>query len=232
MDNNEKREFLQAAADAGIQVFDITDQVFGGQGDSKPLTREDKERVTAECFSAMSEIVAAGQAFLNETINDREGLHDHAHVDEIAMMFSNEKDADEAALSFTMASTANVFNVATDHVHTGPHSTHYDVAYRFVQNGLYDWRVEMMSLTSGFSPLHEAFMNKTAGFDEGEPVHLSWKCNSEEGYQDTIDYLHHSDDYVFAQSCRSEYGLFSYWRPMGTDLDVFLKPRVNTRDDA
>lgn len=129
------------------------------------------------------------------------------------------------------------FNQATDQVHTQPFDTNYEVQYRFLHTNR-GYRLELMRIASGISPLHGRYSMVSGGPYGGDRermpfVHVSWKCPDEETYWKHVQLLREGG-LLPGQMCTSQYGRFSYWRPgtvyrFGQSL-VWLKPRVNLRD--
>lgn len=119
-------------------------------------------------------------------------------------------------------------NAATDHVQTNPIPQNYSVHYSFLTHPNKSWRVELMRVTQGVSPLHNAYA--TAPLLE---VHHSFKIDDPEGYASISEALHNMR-WQCAQTCESTYGRFSYWRLPADSLEwptfAFVKPRVNLRD--
>lgn len=123
------------------------------------------------------------------------------------------------------------FNVATDNVHTGPIRSGYSVEYFFYRHPDHAYRLEIMRLTSGVSPLHAPIGRPSRGH-VALPVHASFKVDSEEAYAYARSFLGEELRYTEAQRCDSTYGRFSYWTPGGLpELVPYVKPRVNLRDE-
>lgn len=137
-----------------------------------------------------------------------------------------------------------MFNSAEDHVRTSPIPAEYTVGYNFLRHPDVNYRLEVMRLGNGLSPLHAGVMNLCQCCGSHEVggifiVHASFKCNDEADYDATCDALM-IGGLLPAQACQSTYGRFSYWRkgPQFEDwqwgdslaINSFLKPRVNTRD--
>lgn len=142
-----------------------------------------------------------------------------------------------------------LFNKATDLVHTNPFGTRYQVEYRFFQHLERSWRIELMLLPdeelSGMSPLHRALW-----FPSGEvptnknhqtlPIpHLSFKPSPTEvaavggpvAVRGCLDHLR-AEGYLMAQACQSTYGQFWYLLHNEATRQIYVKPRINTRDAA
>lgn len=155
-------------------------------------------------------------------------------IDEISLLFRSDQEAKNFALAAVMEEGVVLFNAAADHVHTWPLDTKYDVNYLFLTlpenvDG-HAVRLEVMSLESGFSPLHYGLLS-TVG-STPVVVHLSFKVKNEEHYQQAVDMMCADDDFWMVQACRSAYGRFAYFRtPLMEGAEVFIKPRVNLRDE-
>lgn len=121
------------------------------------------------------------------------------------------------------------FNRARDNVRTSPIPSRYEVEYHFFEHLDKPWRLEVMKMTSGYSPLHGALARPVGGA-LCVPVHASFKVPDEERYAYAREDL--SEMGLFeAQRCDSTYGRFSYWTNLDQSEKVpYLKPRVNLRD--
>lgn len=172
---------------------------------------------------------------------ERLGFPEGTYVDEIAYMTADHETANIFLREAVMTDGCVHFNSATDHVHTEPLMTHYNVLYDFLTvplpylNG-HEVRIEAMHLIDGFSPLHEAErhnMRRDSGILSG--IHASFRCPDEEQYGAALHRLR-MRGWEAAQRCSSTYGRFSYWKPTDPDTWVgdgphlYLKPRVNLRD--
>lgn len=165
---------------------------------------------------------------------------DH-RIDEIAYLMAGHDAANIFLREAVMADGCVHFNSATDHVHTEPLLTHYNVLYDFMSvpleylNGR-EVRIEAMHLIDGFSPLHysEMVVMGREGFEQ-VGIHASFKCDDEEAYAAATHTLREAG-WECAQRCLSDYGRFSYWKPLDSDdwlpdgPYLYLKPRVNLRD--
>lgn len=133
------------------------------------------------------------------------------------------------------------FNSARGRVTTYPFYTKYAVRYHFVRTPR-GYRLEIMHPSgergAGFSPLHAA-MWRPNGYPENhvDPssypvVHISYKVpnGDDNSYLREKEWLGRVAD--MGQDCTSEYGQFSYWLPPCADYLVWLKPRVNLRDES
>lgn len=152
------------------------------------------------------------------------------YVDEIAVLMPNREMASNFIMRAVGEGRCTYFNASEDTVHTEPLRTVYDVAYHFIRIPDRPYRLEVMHLKGGHSPLHYRL---SAGTPESLPiVHASFKPlhepDSEIAYDEALDLLWHRG-YRPSQQCESDYGRFSYWRKDGGPL-FFLKPRVNIRD--
>lgn len=156
-------------------------------------------------------------------------------VDEVAILCRNEQWLDRLVMEAVRHPAVTHFNGADDHVWTEPIKACYSTRYEFFDVVGAAYRLEVMALRHGFSPLHYAIATDagpdfTLGF-----IHASFKCQTEEEYGYAVLRLREAG-WEDAQRCTSDYGTFSYWTPM--DIEhwipkerfVFLKPRVNLRD--
>lgn len=152
-------------------------------------------------------------------------LRDEGRVDEIAYLVRSEIDS-VAFLNYLRDLGWEWKNRARDTVFTFPIRSSYEIRYDFLENPLFDFRLEIMLVTNGFSPLHSALPAR-----HWQPVHASYKVDSEISYAITRIHLE-GEGYFLAQQCDSTYGRFSYWTPVNSPmLSVpYLKPRVNLRD--
>ncbi len=167
-------------------------------------------------------------------------------IDEVALLFINPFQATEFLREAVTNDGVLLFNSATDHVHTLPLRTCYDVRYDFLtvpspywpENRIAGPRIEAMHLTDGYSPLHfAALMEMKETGNPATPIHASFKCDDEEDYAIAVDRLR-TAGWEAAQRCESTYGRFSYWTPLNPKewfddalRDLYLKPRVNVRDE-
>lgn len=154
------------------------------------------------------------------------------------------------------------FNSASDLVYTNPFGTRYFVEYSFYRHERKNYRLEVMHMgegrmdgTAGFSPLHAALWlpngvaPNTAGYGRYPVPHLSFKPVRKELRQLTIipsettlqtwgqaygKAVAHLQEQgcIHAQSCQSTYGRFGYYLPNDAQRQLYIKPRINTRDDA
>ena len=105
------------------------------------------------------------------------------------------------------------------------------------------FRIEAMRVSHGYNPLLEHWNN---GLEEkqvsgGSWIHASFKVQDSGVYEDAC-YKLIQRNWIYVQQCRSNYGLFSYFRPHPEWLKelrevdsalpfLYLKARVNTRDN-
>lgn len=166
------------------------------------------------------EIAATEEFLFRHNVTDRK-------IDEIALLFPNDEQADYWIGSAVAVDGIEHFNMSWDRVKTYPFNNEYSVRYDFLRLGK-PYRVEAMRLPYGqVSPLHAPLVASAQRYEHPVPVHLSFKTHSEEEYQETLRCL---DDAGFdsAQHCASTYGRFSYWRH--AECDLYIKPRLNVRD--
>ena len=162
-----------------------------------------------------------------------------ARVDEMALLFAGEAQLATFVRYAVRLHGYQLFNTAWDHVQTGPISSHYDVTYWFLTTPNYipgktGYRLELMSLLSAGSPLHDRLTTMVTGDSiRYRSVHASFKCADEEAYANAVSTLTRGQ-YELVQHCRSSYGTFSYWRHFATEGNPswYLKPRLNRRDEG
>lgn len=137
------------------------------------------------------------------------------------------------------------FNEAQDLVATNPFGTRYCVEYHFFQHPDKVYRLELMMLTEdnvglhGFSPLHQALLwSIPPGLYESKETksaipHLSFKMAGDstvKGYTRAVQHLK-DQACIHAMTCQSTYGAFGYFIGNDTMRQIYLKPRVNLRDE-
>lgn len=156
-------------------------------------------------------------------------------IDEIALVFDNHEDDKLHAFidDAVQSSGVKLFNVAYDHVETGPIESAYDVAYHFLEVVDLGMRVEVMKIERGVSPLHESHLspyNPTVFGDVTTPavVHLSFKIRDDE-WEEVVKAIEEKGGQL-VQECWSTYGHFAYFRVKHLGQNIYLKPRVNMRD--
>lgn len=162
-------------------------------------------------------------------------------IDEIAYAFASHEDLEEFLHEMVQHPDVTHFNAAHDHVHTLPLRTCYGVRYEFLAVEAsaaplcHPFRIEAMAVSTGFSPLHVAELR----YSKGKPiaVHASFKVVDQVDYGIATTRLRDAG-WEPAQRCESDYGRFSYWTPLDRAAwlpdgpIMYLKPRVNMRDDA
>lgn len=159
---------------------------------------------------------------LNEAVR---GMFGGYTVDEMALVSPDHHKLARWVRRFAARDGYELFNAAQDKVVTSPITASYEVEYWFMRTP-FDYRLELMSVVGGFSPLHSAATNLN---DSGlYKVHASFKCQSQEAYASAVSTLLRND-WEPALKCQSTYGRFSYFSH--PDLSGwYLKPRVNLRD--
>jgi len=159
-------------------------------------------------------------------------------IDELAVMVRTPEEAMYIASKAVEVDGVELFNHANDTVYTEPFQTRYRVSYSFLRTS-HGFRVELMNLNmsqgnnrafTGFSPLHEAMWDVGQKLSGAPIVHASFKCNDPAEYDEVVSAL--STMAQHAQTCTSRYGGFSYWLPYNMPHLVYLKPRVNMRDNG
>ena len=157
-------------------------------------------------------------------------------IDEVAVMFPNEKAMWHWIIKRVQDPKVKVFNAAQDHVHCQPMPSDYSVQYVFMEVEERQYRIEAMHILNGVSPLHSALLerNRDVPHPHAVEVHYSFKCHNIQDYNEFMSGLE-AHEWRGVQFCESTYGRFSYWRPNDPEVwpyEVYLKPRVNTRDGA
>jgi hypothetical protein len=154
------------------------------------------------------------------------------------------------------------FNVSEDLVFTNPFGTRYFVEYSFYRHPAYPYRLEVMMMGAGsedgvrgFSPLHSALWTPNGHPNEPRqditryPVpHISYKPKRKykadpelgqeydkqtwgQAYSQAIQYLK-DKACIHAMTCQSTYGRFGYYLGNDVGRQIYVKPRVNIRDEC
>ena len=174
-----------------------------------------------------------GATECNETLRGMFGTS--YHVDEMAVMLGNHHDAMILITTLIELEDFELFNAAKDIVNTTPIPSTYAVQYWFVRTP-WDFRIEVMTLGDGFSPVHSALEYQLRSQNHGVgAVHASFKVPDEDRYAAAVHQLQ-KNGYSLQQHCESNYGRFSYFGPTvgGQEDDPInpwtIKPRINIRD--
>lgn len=149
-------------------------------------------------------------------------------IDEVAVIVPDANMAAVYVFDAVKVDGVEHFNADEDSVAVQPFQSEYRVRYDFLRIEGKPYRVEVMHMTDGISPLHASMYLESAQSNAPVTIHLSFKCADEAEYHAMCDRLERVARMHEAQSCESSYGLFSYWRTDFTDL--YIKPRVNKRD--
>lgn len=151
-----------------------------------------------------------------------------AVIDEIALMFNDEKSLTEFVRSAVCNHGYDLFNTANDVVETWPIRNMYRVSYWFLSTP-HGYRLELMTASTG-SPLHDAISQRMSEASAAA-VHASFKVDNEVDYA-IVNGTLLNEGYEMAQRCQSSYGRFAYWTRTGREegVELYLKPRLNTRD--
>lgn len=170
----------------------------------------------------------------NYAVGQMYDIHDgRAYVDELALLVPNREMAAQFIMRAVQEGRCSYFASSDDTVHTEPLGTKYDVTYHFLSLPRRPYRLEVMHVNGGHSPLHDAVSRGPGGYDSIPVVHASFKPvfepDTENGYDDARELLWRKG-FRPSQECESDYGRFGYWRKPGAPL-LFLKPRVNLRDN-
>lgn len=193
--------------------------------------------MSSKTFYPVEEMFAEAGKFVSEYDKVLSDLGFVQGIDEIAIQFDDARYAHTFVAEAVTQEGCVLFNTATDHVHTQPLNTCYDVAYLFLSlPGQYHpenrsgVRLECMFLGDGLSPLHAAEAEEMRkGSAKSVTVHASFKVEDEEDYASAVHRLREGG-WEVAQKCDSKYGRFSYWKHADLADGVYLKPRVNLRD--
>jgi len=156
----------------------------------------------------------------------KNGIHD-AVIDEVALLVPDANSAGVYIFDAVLKDGVEHFNASEDRVSTRPFNNEYRVRYDFLRIEGRQYRLEVMHLTDGISPIHAALYQQSWTNNEPVTVHVSFKCPSEASYRMACGLLRDQMAMVEAQSCEADYGVFSYWRSDITDL--YVKPRFNRR---
>lgn len=164
-----------------------------------------------------------------------------AVFDEASVLVPNAASR-EVLVKELLLSSWRVFNTAADIVFTNPFGTRYTVEYTFLAHRRESWRLEVMMLgeqardgQAGFSPLHQALWAPNganpnwAEWAELPVPHLSFKVPTGMKYGQATDHLQRQG-FIHAQTCQSTYGHFGYYLHRDAVRQIYVKPRVNTRD--
>lgn len=165
-----------------------------------------------------------------------------ADIDEVAIMFHSAED--KAAFLRDAVSEKHVkhFNSADDFVHTSPIPSSYSVEYDFLEVTGLGMRVEAMYIDRGTSPLHDSLLagaNPTinrGGTPWNMPIVVHFSFKTKKADYETVRAAMVGGGAELVQACHSTYGQFSYYRVPTDDetghshINVYLKPRINTRD--
>jgi len=163
-----------------------------------------------------------------------------------ASLLTNEWSQEAAKVNLTTNGWEH-FNEAVDVVYANPFGNRYVVEYAFYRHETTNWRMEVMRILEGFSPLHMSLQRLLHSDHRLAVPHLSFK--PKRGYKTDPELgqeydkqswgqayssaVQHMKDqaYIHAQTCQSTYGMFSYWVHQDATQQFYVKPRVNLRDD-
>ena len=179
-------------------------------------------------------------------------LPDGCWFDEAAIMVPT-KESRRMLASELMFNGWQMFNSAADLVYASPFGTRYVVEYQFFKHPRYTWRLEVMLLGQGahidgqpgFSPLHQALWypnGQTPSWSEHSELpipHLSFKPPTDmveamgagKAVRQVVDGLR-ENSFILSQACQSTYGQFWYLLHVEAARQLYVKPRINTRDGA
>lgn len=169
------------------------------------------EEVAMQIDSCVAEMMTAPQFF-----------------DEVALCFRSEAELEHFVKQAQAIGVENFNSVERDRMVRQNGLGEFDVRFEFLRLPHRSWRIEAMCVLGGEAPLHEWAM------ESGSPVliHLSYKCESVEAYQEEIRKLLFAGEHLHAEY-RNSYGLFSYWTLPSQGKKgrlPYIKPRVNLRD--
>ena len=186
----------------------------------------------------------------------RQMLPEGCKFDEAAIMVPSYYHLGKLASALEKAGWAQ-FNNAKDLVFTNPFSTRYFVEYVFFRHPEKEYRLEVMMMAEGeedgqpgFSPLHAALWQNGerpahAGHTMFPVPHLSFKPvrivlpesrglqkeTAGRAYGRSINHLR-DQGFIHAQSCQSTYGMFGYYLHQDSIYPLYVKPRINVRDEV
>lgn len=207
-------------------------------GKANNQTFDPIKEVKSQHFGRQADRLASMRKSLIEIRDERERMEEIVrgifgadyHVDEMAL-YARRPAVIMNFLREVMAIEGyDLFNRADDLVEVSPIPSSYLVEYWFVRTP-YDFRLEIMSLIQGFSPLHEVYSRHEETDRCVANVHASFKVPSSEAYTEAQVALRQAG-WECAQRCESEYGKFSYFINDEVSTHWYLKPRVNLRDSG
>jgi hypothetical protein len=158
------------------------------------------------------------------------GIGDYI-IDEIALMFDYRARVGDFIMDAVEGDGVKLFNHAFDKVSTWPFNTRYEVEYFFLETRS-TMRVECMAIKDGLSPLHSAVASHMTDLSPMSVVHMSFKVADMDEFETVQTKLDEYSDATLVQFCTSTYGAFAYWHLIGETSGVYLKPRVNLRDQT
>lgn len=147
-------------------------------------------------------------------------------IDEFAYYFPSKESMMENLLALLESPGLVLFNTAEDEVGTYPIPSRYRPLYVFAQPEGTPYRLELMTIATGISPIHGVFWTPRL-------FHASFKVpNGNQGAFLNACRAMSDGGWDLAQACQGTYGAFSYFRNQEVDTaePVYLKPRVNLRD--
>lgn len=164
-------------------------------------------------------------------------------LDEMAIAFGDELTLSRFVSALNRHPGITHFGGDIDQVAASPLSSSYLAQFEWLSTPL-SFRIEAMRVVKGYSPLHAHrghYINAAGNQHPGNYgwIHASFKLADQATYDQARQDLIEAGWYM-VQSCRSGYGAYSYMAPgndvmdlLGTEAaSLYLKPRVNLRDDG
>ncbi len=162
-----------------------------------------------------------------------DGLEFGAPIDELAFLAPDPWQLAQVVERLVAEFGFEQFNTAMDTVSTSPIPSNYTVHYDFLRHPELSVRLEMMSIVGGASPLHDPIRRGQA---HGTvcPVHASFKLLDRDMLHASQIAIEATGHYLHTMKCESRYGEFHYYLPRVVPFGnpyLYLKPRINTRDE-
>jgi hypothetical protein len=200
--------------DSKARMEAAKERYFRDEADQLSLLRKELARMRDE------------HAFANEVVRSLFGTK--YSIDEMALVSRSAEWLMSFLKQLVSIEGYELFNRADDIVETFPICSNYVVEYWFLRTP-FDYRLELMRILNGHSPVHHAIFNN----DDEDPlainVHASFKVPDLDAYTEAQAVLRKSG-MECAQKCESTYGRFSYFINEDVLPNWYLKPRVNLRD--
>jgi len=159
--------------------------------------------------------------------------------DEVAVIVGDRATADRVIVNAEVGQGYEHFNSADDAVKAmwgDKAESRYTAQYDFLRRWDIPYRIEMMTVNDGYSYAHRLHRNmllRSRGSLEGIVVHVSYKPveGGFKGYDGEVGRLI-SLGLEPVQECVSTYGRFTYFQHPKLPDGLYIKPRVNLRDES